>query len=340
MNHGRKILLAISLGLIVFVGSTVSGYASESAVILQYHRFGESDFPSTNIKIKQFENHINYLKNEGFSVLPVPHIIAALKAGQSLPDKTIGITIDDAVSSVYEIAWPKLMEAGFPFTLFVSTDAIDHKNRRSLSWIQIREMASSGVTIGDHSAAHEHMWQMTINERKLDLDRAQRRFLEELNYTPTLFAYPFGEFDTSLLNEIKGRGYDVAFGQQSGVIYGGLDFMRLPRFSLNEKYGDIDRFKLIVNTLPLKITDLTPQNPVLSENPPNIGFTVSETHANVKELACFASGQGRAGIEILGSQRIEVRLEKSFSEGRNRLNCTLPGPGKRWHWLGLQFIVP
>ena len=61
MNQGRKILLAISLGLIVFVGSTVTGYASDSAVILQYHRFGESDFPSTNIRIKQFENdHDDY----------------------------------------------------------------------------------------------------------------------------------------------------------------------------------------------------------------------------------------------------------------------------------------
>ncbi|MBR72866.1 MAG: chitin deacetylase [Rhodospirillaceae bacterium] len=336
----NKITITVCTLFIFILSNAVSLYAADSAVILQYHRFGEADYPSTNIKINQFEDHIDYLKEGGFNVLPVPHIIAALRANQSLPDKTIGITIDDALISVYKNAWPRLTAAGFPFTLFVSTDSVDHNNKLTLSWNQIRELADAGVTIGNHSAAHKQMWKMSTVEKKIDLDRAQNRFLKELKFTPKLFAYPFGEFDINLRDEIKNRGFNAAFGQQSGVSYNDFDFMALPRFSLNEAYSDIERFKLIVNTLPLKITDLTPQNPVLSQNPPIVGFTVSSKHENLDELACFASAQGKVKTQILGDERVEIRLQKPMSKGRNRINCTLPGSNGRWHWLGLQFIWP
>ena len=66
---------------------------------------------------------------------------AALGAGQPLPDKAIGITIDDAAKSVFHAAWPRLREAGFPFTLFVSTDAVDQRRSSSMSWDEIIEFS-------------------------------------------------------------------------------------------------------------------------------------------------------------------------------------------------------
>ena len=36
--------------------------AADSAVILMYHRFGETQFPSTNIRLEQLNAHINELK--------------------------------------------------------------------------------------------------------------------------------------------------------------------------------------------------------------------------------------------------------------------------------------
>ena len=156
-----------------------------------------------------------------------------------------------------------------------------------------------------------------------------------------LFAYPFGEYDKDLSNEINKRGFEGAFGQQSGAISSSSNPMLLPRFSLNETYGNLNRFKLIVDTLALNITDLSPEDPILIENPPNIGFTLAKEYTSIADkLACFASGQGQTEIELLGPLRVEVRLKKAFLKGRNRLNCTLPGPEKRYYWLGLQFIVP
>ena len=341
MSFYSKIALVAFFIAITCLGVAVTAKANDSAVILQYHRFGQSSHPSTNITIPQFENHIAHLKSEGYSVLPVPHIIAAIRAGQALPEKAIGITIDDAARSVYEIAWPRLKEAGFPFTLFVSTDPVDQNHRNVLNWDEIREMAESGVTIGNHSSAHDYMWRMNSDNQKADLDNAQKRFIDELGYSPRLFAYPFGEFDIQLQNEIKSRSFDSSFGQQSGVVHSQSDFYNLPRFSLNETYGDLERFKLIIDTLPLKITDLSPINPVLSVNPPIIGFTLLEQdNIDEKQLSCFASGQGQTSIELLGTNRVEIRLKKPLPKGRSRVNCTIPAMDKRYKWLGLQFILP
>ena len=51
----NKITITVCTLFIFILSNAVSLYAADSAVILQYHRFGEADYPSTNIKINQFE---------------------------------------------------------------------------------------------------------------------------------------------------------------------------------------------------------------------------------------------------------------------------------------------
>jgi len=314
--------------------------AADSAVILQYHRFGESSLPSTNIRLAQFEAHLAYLRTGGFTVLSLPAIIAALRDGTPLPDRTIGITIDDAALSVYTEAWPRLRAADFPFTVFVSTDAVDEGHAGIMSWDQLRTLAAAGVTIGNHGAAHAHMWRQEDMQNQADISKAQSRIVDELGLHPELFAYPYGEFTLELRTIVMSLGIETAFGQQSGALHGRADFLTLPRFSLNEKYGGIERFRVISNTLPIVATDVTPLDPILRVNPPPFGFTIVEPTTGVDKLACYASHEGKLAVERLGIDRIEVRLSSPFPKGRNRINCTLPGPDNRWHWFGVQYLAP
>ena len=339
LDRWKNVKMAVAL-LCAVLGFPAAGLAADSAVILQYHRFGESDLPSTNIKLAQFDAHLAYLKSGGYTVLPVPHIVAALRAGQPLPDKAVGITIDDAAKSVIREAWPRLREAGLPFTLFVATDAIDQQRARSMSWDDIRTLANAGVTIANHSSSHEHLWRFGLATARRDVVNAQNRFQAELGFSPRLFAYPYGEYNLALRGLIEELGFEVAFGQNSGVAGKRADLLTLPRFSLNEAYGDIERFQLIINTLPIPVHDVTPAEPILSRNPPHIGFTVDESLDEIDGLACYVSGQGAVQVELLGERRVELRMSKPFRRGRNRVNCTLPGPDRRWRWFGLQYLVP
>jgi peptidoglycan/xylan/chitin deacetylase (PgdA/CDA1 family) len=331
--------LGFSAFLVGPVDISVAAEESSGAVVTMYHRFGENDYPSTNIRIAQFEEHLEELKNERYRVRPLPEIIKALKTGKPLADHTIAITVDDAFLSVYEHAWPRLKAAGLPFTLFVATGVIDRKVQGYMNWDQIRELNDAGVTIGSQTKSHPHMTTLDRQALKRELAESNQRFVEELKEKPALFAYPYGEHSLMVRKAVADAGFEAAFGQHSGVAHGGMDTLTLPRFALNERYGGIDRFRLVTNALPLPVSDVLPKDPLLSENPPAFGFTLDSSIGNPASLSCFASSEGETHLEYL-EQRVEVRLKQPFPPGRSRINCTMPGPDNRWRWFGTQFVVP
>ena len=171
-------LLGAALAAVLAGMAAVPVPAGATAVVLMYHRFGESHYPSTSITMEQFDAHLAELESGGYNVVPVPDIIAALRAGQTLPDRTVGITVDDAYLSVYTRAWPRLKEAELPFTMFVATDAVDRATSQGaagyMTWDQVREMAASGVTIGSQTASHLHMPVAEAARNRAELGAFQR----------------------------------------------------------------------------------------------------------------------------------------------------------------------
>ncbi len=218
--------------------AAVPALAADWAVIFMYHRFGESEWPATNIRLDQFESHLQEIRTGGYNVLPLPEILARMRNAAELPERTIAITIDDAYASVYAQAWPRLKKAGLPFTLFVSTDSVDRASNGYMTWDQIRELKAGGVTIGSQTASHPHLPDIEIEQVKIELDRAAQRLADETGERPTLIAYPYGEYGTEIQRVVAGRGYVAAFGQHSGVAHAGGDRFGLPRFALNETYGE------------------------------------------------------------------------------------------------------
>ncbi len=305
---------------------------ASSAAVLMYHRFAESAHPSTNIRIDQFEAHLQELKSGPYTVVPLADVVAAMTGGSPLPDRAVAITIDDAYLSVYTEAWPRLKAAGFPFTVFVATSPVEAKLPGFMTWEQIREMRQAGVDFAAHTHTHLHMADADAARNAREIKRSSRIMQRELGATPKIFAYPFGEASSAIARLIREHGYTAAFGQHSGVAFHGLDRYYLPRFALSEPYGDIDRFRLVVNALPLSADGMTPGDPLLSgaNNPPAFGFTVRKQVRGLSRLACYHSQSGQARIERLGPERIEVRFPAAFGVGRSRVNCTMPGPKGRW----------
>ena len=336
MRTFLQMLIAASL-----LAPVPAALAAESAVFLMYHRFGEDSYPSTNVRIEQFEAHIAELTNGQYNVLPVGEILAAIRSGRSLPDRTVGITIDDAYLSVYVQAWPRLKAAGLPFALFVSTDGVDKGYAGTLNWDQIREMRDAGVEIGAHTASHLHMVEASDDVNRTEMQRSLKRMEEELGAPPTLFAYPYGEAGLAEQGIVSEFGFKMAFGQHSAVAYAGLQPMYLPRFALNETYSDIEDFRLRVNTLPLPVSDVLPADNVIGNaNPPAVGFTVDQSIKTLRGLSCFHSQFGKVDLNILGTHRVEIRFPEAFKAGRSRLNCTIPAGKGRWRWFGLQYYTP
>lgn len=323
------------------VESAKAPQAEDSAVILMYHRFGEDKYPTTNITLEQFDEQLAELKKEKYNIVPLDVIVNALKNKTKLPLRTIAITIDDAYLSILENAWPRLKAANIPFTMFISAEPLNHGIGGYMTWQQVRTMARDPlVTIGHHAHTHDHLLYMSPAKAAEDIETATEVYQKELGKIPDIFAYPFGEFSPALENILKEKNFKAAFGQYSSAASSRSNLFGLPRFSFNEKYSRMERFRLIVNSRALPAYDILPVSTSIKQNPPQIGFTVEEHVRGLSALSCYPSHLGKAAnITRIGGNRIEIRFDKPLPKGRSRLNCTMPGPDKRWYWFGLPFFV-
>ena len=331
----NKIIIILLITSVLFVSKL---FANENSVaVFVYHRFGENNYPSTNIKISQFKKHLEELTKNNYNVVSTEEIVDALINNKDLPEKTVALTIDDAFFSIYKKAWPLLKEKKLPFTIFVSTGPLKSNSKNYMNWEQIKEMDSHGVTIGHHTKNHLHL--VTKEKEKIisEIEEANNDFLKNLGYVPDIFAYPYGEY-SSEIKQITKSYFKAAFGQQSGGIYNGIDIFELPRYSLNEQYGDLKRFRFAANSYGLKIKNILPENKVITDaNPPLLGFTLLDDLEG--SLQCYPSHNIKADLIKLGNKRIEVRFNKAFPKGRTRINCTI-NDNTKWRWSGFQFLNP
>ena len=337
-------MFILKILFIFFICLNISNsYASNiknSAVVFMYHKFGVPKYPSTSVTIDQFDAHLKEFSKSKYSIMPVEFIIDTIINDGDLPNNTIGISIDDADKSFYEVGWPKFKEMGFPVTLFVNTSTIHENNTNYLNWDQIRELVNEGVSIGAHSHSHYHMADLSIEEVRDEIEISNNIFLKELGSIPPLFAFPYGEANEEIINLLKEYKFKVAFGQHSGVINETSNLYYLPRFSLNERYAEIDRVKFAANAKGLGIYDFIPTDPTISENPPYIGFSLLDEKL-VPSIDCFVfDSKGQVGKELFKfNERIEIRLKRKLTEGRSRVNCTAKGSDNQWRWFGHQFYL-
>lgn len=338
------IMLCVGLLLCFFTPPTHASGLHNSAVIYAYHRISEPEYPSTNINFEQFETHIRKILNDGYHVVSLDTIYDAFTNGSELPEKAVAITFEGGHKSILDEAVPLLLEHDLPFTIFFAVDQADWQSDSYLSWRDLERLKRNDeVTLGLHPATYKHLLETNESDLNKQINRARSRYREEFDEEAKFFSYPFGEYSKAIKTLVQDNYFKAAFGQQSGVANEQSNLFALPRFAMTESYGGIERFQLTANALPLRVKDISPDDPLLKINPPAIGFTLLEDYKNIDQLSCFATATGKTSLEIIG-KRIEIRLNEPFTQGRGRINCTLPADFDdegvmRWRWFGMLFSI-
>jgi peptidoglycan/xylan/chitin deacetylase (PgdA/CDA1 family) len=310
-------------------------------ISLMYHRFEENKYPSTNIRINDFKEHLKIIEDNNIKFINPKDFENELKNNKL--QRKILLTIDDGFLSFYENAWPILKNKRVPFILFVSTREIGAYNY--MSWEQIKEISKEDfVEIGNHSHTHEYLADEDNETIKKDIEKSISIFKKNLGNNSNFFSYPFGEYSNDFKSIIKEFGFKYAFGQHSGVMDETKDFYELPRYPINEKYGEIKRFKSLTKTLPFKYKNIYPDEKYLlqSTNPPNVKIEFYETIENLKSVGCY-SNEGnkwrKSDIKFENSNTLIINISEKFVGERGRINCSLRDPSGLWRWLGIQFVV-
>ena len=303
-----------------------------------YHRFNESKYPSTNIQMDIFKQQIEIIEDSNYK-FNNPSEFEKMFSTPKIK-KEILITIDDAFLSFYQEAWPFLKKNKIPFILFVSTEPVG--KRGYMTWNQIREVESEDFAfIGHHSHTHDYLINETNDQFISDIEKANKIFLKELGYIPNLFSYPFGEY-SKFMRDYVSQNFKFAFGQHSGVIDLNKDKFELPRFPINEKYGELKRFKSIINYFPLEYKEIFPKEKYLSQenNPPKFEVKFFKEQKNLDNINCYSNegNKWEKSKTNFSNYTLTIKFREPFVPRRGRINCSLNDNGK-WRWFGIQFPI-
>lgn len=193
--RGHRLRRAVKYGLAVATLPARSRPA-RGATMLIYHRIGDGTPDELDLAASAFDRQVELLTEE--RVVSIDHALDDLDAGRT--DPSLVLSFDDGFAGVYEHAWPRLRDAGLPFTIYVATAYIGGlmawpgstatgEPGRGLTWEQLDELAASSlVTIANHTHTHARPEALSAQE----LDTCSEVLEARLGIVPRHFAYTWG----------------------------------------------------------------------------------------------------------------------------------------------------
>ena len=214
--------------------------------ILMYHHLEETGDDSMKISVSLFEEQIRALAEAGYTAVSFDQLRAYVMEGTPLPEKPVCITFDDGYLSNYELAFPILQTYQMKATIFpigVSVGKEQYKDTDydmtpHFSWEQAREMVASGLISIQSHTWDMHQWppfeqsdtprenilrqegegeQAYLDALARDCRQTAEAFESELGYTPTVLAYPGGQYDLLSQAALNQNGYTVTLSTRHGV---------------------------------------------------------------------------------------------------------------------------
>jgi peptidoglycan/xylan/chitin deacetylase (PgdA/CDA1 family) len=199
-------------------------------IILMYHMISASTVTTTKIydvTAEKFRGQMEHLKNSGYTPV-TPSDLCGFFDGVAcgLPEKPVLITFDDGYLDVYKNAAPVLAEFGFPAAAFIVSGFVGKTNcwivdkkysgQQLMGWQEINEIMKSGFTIGSHTATHPRLSHLVSEEAERELTGSKKMLEDRLGRRVDHFAYPYGDFNESVVSIVKKAGYRTACSTRSG----------------------------------------------------------------------------------------------------------------------------
>jgi peptidoglycan/xylan/chitin deacetylase (PgdA/CDA1 family) len=337
----------LTLALCILMAPS-SAFSQNQAVILQYHHVSTEMPPITSLSPNAFREHMNYLKDNGFTVLPLEEVISSLKSSTQLPDMTAVITFDDGYTSVYDVAFPVLTEFGWPYTVFVTTGLVESNDRLYATWGQLNEMAEHGATLANHTVTHPYLLDRSTSQTESDwlaqvrreIVEAENTLVEQTGQNHKLLAYPYGEYNTEIQELVRELGF-TGIGQHSGPAHTTSDFTALPRFPFSGIYASMNTYPTKVQSLAFNLVDLIPQSPVTSSPSPEVSLIFAADQIGLSQLTCFNNNERiESQLQANDERRYLVTSHVINQSRRFRYNCTAPGENGKYYWVSIPWVNP
>ena len=294
--------------IIFFIYLQLSLFAN--AHIFVYHRFDDNKYPSANTSTQNLIKQFEYLKTHKYKVVSLDKIYSYLSQNKHIPNNWVAFTIDDAYKSFYTNGLDIFKQYNYPFTLFVYTKATNNKYGDFMTWDMLNEAKKYGE-IGLHSHTHPHLLDLTLNEVNQDTKIAYDLFVKNMNFKPLYYAYPYGEYNKPIENELKKFNFHMILNQNSGSINNHSDKNSLNRVALVGKSNIIQKLKYTTLDVQWIEPKSYPKDNILK-------FIKAKVNKSVKNIKLYITGNGWVDLKVKDGI-IAYKLNAKLTRSRTRI---------------------
>lgn len=166
---------------------------------------------ATHMTIFHLLQQVGTLSTTGFRV-PSP----STSSTSSFSEGMVSFTFDDGYLSGYDVARPLLNQAHIKATFYLVNDYLDGSDPFYMNLSQALALNRDGHEIGGHTRSHPFLTELTPTQRADEIIQA-RHDQVALGFSPmTTFAYPYGEYNASAIQDLKTAGYSGARSVHTG----------------------------------------------------------------------------------------------------------------------------
>lgn len=221
----------------ILVFTPVYATGQSNMPVLCYHNIGkgmEHKDDLLHISAEQLDHQLKGLADSGYhSILP-DELRTLLSGNKPLPARSFMITFDDSHETHFSIVDSLLRRHGFSGVFFVMTVPLGKPGYMTTSELKI--LADRGHIIAAHTWDHPHL----LPTGKMDWEKQlvrPRKQLEKITGKPVwYFAYPFGEWNDTIIHHLEESGYLAAF-QLNG--HAGENLYTIPRMLVDGRWSGV-----------------------------------------------------------------------------------------------------
>ena len=138
---------------------------------------------------------------------------ATLDAAVSRTDLTL--SFDDGNTTDVEVVLPALAERGLSATFFIVPGWLGTPG--FLTEADVRTLAQSGMTIGNHGLAHQIWTKLTPDELSQEVSEGRHRLEGLTGAEVNTLAIPYGTYDDRVLQLLREHGYEHVYTSDGGI---------------------------------------------------------------------------------------------------------------------------
>ncbi len=263
-------IIGSAVATVAYLGAASVFAQGTSARVFMFHetKFYDGQVAATSdVYPDNFRDMLEFLARCGYKVIPISQFVEWHKGNGTIPTNAVVLTFDDNYIGNHQFAHPIMQELVMPGCFFAHTAYVGSTTGRPKgTWTQLNFTEKWGlVTCESHTVTHPYLTQ--TSNLNGELVNSKQAIETNLNKTCKYLAYPFGDYNSTVIAAAQAAGYEAAFTTQVG-----LNYRSTPRFEL-KRYGvgigvTLAGFKSLCG-----YTGSDPNGPVIVDNADS-GFSV------------------------------------------------------------------